>query len=278
MNSMLNKLTQFNFELREDRSAALRVAGFLSISTFLTLFLFEPFGEVMHGYSLRGMTRILSYALVTGAAYVAMEFLLLPRFLSLKLAQTRHANLLWYALVLLVIISLIYLCKNLWMGFTAFGLPDYLIMIYRVSVVGFAPALILMALSYRKRAPDGESMILFSSTEVNPEQLRLRAEQVVAIVSEENYVSVIYRDRLNPSEIHSKLLRCSLSGIASQLALPFLRTHRSSIVNLTHVESYSGNSQGLCLHIPALPTPLRVSRSYIESFTAAWQELSQYPS
>lgn len=273
MNKVIDRLGGFQDELQVDRSVALWTATFLGLSTFLILFLFEPFGQVVHGYSLIGLTRIFSYALVTGIAYAVMEALVLPYFLRLGFAQKNFAKFVWYGLVLLLIISLIYLCKNFWMDFAAFSWPDFLTMIYRVSSIGLIPVVILLVLGHKRQAMETDHRIVLKSTEVNAEQLRIAADQLIAILSEENYVLIVYRDNASSSKIQSKLLRNSLSTIANELSFPFIRIHRSSIVNLTHVESYSGNSQGLKLVIPELETPLKVSRGYLGQFNEAWNTL-----
>lgn len=90
--------------------------------------------------------------------------------------------------------------------------------------------------------------------------LQLRAEQLLYIMSADNYVEVYFLDK---NHVGKKLLRNPLKVYEEQLApfLHFWRCHKSYLVNLNRVERVSGNAQGYKLHLNSTQETVPVSRS-----------------
>jgi hypothetical protein len=82
---------------------------------------------------------------------------------------------------------------------------------------------------------------------------------------ESNYTEIF---RSSSTGIQKTLIRMTLKELEEQLhaALTVFKTHRSYLVNLTAIESISGNAQGYELLLKNCPTKIPVSRSNISNF------------
>jgi hypothetical protein len=90
-------------------------------------------------------------------------------------------------------------------------------------------------------------------------QLKIPANQLRYLQSAMNYVEVYYLDN---GQLRKELLRNTLKNMEAHLpSPPFLRTHRSFIVNQDLVTGVSGNAQGYKLHFADLEDLVPVSRS-----------------
>jgi len=97
----------------------------------------------------------------------------------------------------------------------------------------------------------------------NKDYYRFEAATIIYIKSDDNYVDVFYQQD-KTATIEHQLIRTTLKNIEHTLSYPFLRVHRSYLINLNHAYKISGNSQGMQLFIKSSSTPIPVSRSYIE--------------
>lgn len=96
------------------------------------------------------------------------------------------------------------------------------------------------------------------------EILAFPANQLRYLCSDGNYVEVYFApDHLQKPAV----IRTTLSELETQLeAFPFIqRCHRKYLVQLEQVDHYSGNAQGLKLHLHHIAEPIPVSRSYLQS-------------
>ncbi|XWN37877.1 MAG: LytTR family DNA-binding domain-containing protein [Balneola sp.] len=263
----------FFLPLEKSKPASILKVGFLIFfGCFLTLFLLQPFGEVIHGFQMMGIIRTLSYAGTAGGLYILMELYALPALIETRLGQTKYAFIFWYSTILFVITTGIFFCKNYWMDFSTFTLFDYGVVLYRVFSIAIIPSSIFMVYLYYSKSEKPENDdVVFSSNEKNPEYLRVPLIDVIALNSEQNYVSVQY---LEHTQLKKKLLRNTLTNFEAELELPFIRIHRSCIVNLLNVKNVNGNSQGLNLTMSHLENPVKVSRSYITDFQLHWEKFT----
>ncbi len=90
-------------------------------------------------------------------------------------------------------------------------------------------------------------------------QLNCRDDELLYLQAADNYVEVfLWRG----GALERELLRSPLKALEAQLATPpFVRSHRSYIVNLNQVQRVSGNAQGYRLHLGEGKTEVPVSRS-----------------
>ena len=83
-------------------------------------------------------------------------------------------------------------------------------------------------------------------------------------------MNIIYQKN-EASAIENELIRATLKNVEKNVSNPFLRIHRSYLVNLNHVYKISGNSQGMQLFIKSTEESLPVSRSYINALKKVLQ-------
>lgn len=97
------------------------------------------------------------------------------------------------------------------------------------------------------------------------ENLQLKLENLLAVQSVDNYVTVLWEEN---GVLQSQMLRNTLTNIATQLTnCPcFFRTHRAWLVNIKRVKHVDGNAQGLKLTVELLSHQVPVSRNNINAF------------
>jgi DNA-binding LytR/AlgR family response regulator len=115
--------------------------------------------------------------------------------------------------------------------------------------------------------PSGnERLVLVAENE--KDTLQLDRADLLAIESSDNYCTVFYRKN---GVLGKELVRSSLSRLENQLGAgtPFVRCHRSYVVNLDRVERVSGNAQGYKLHLLAGQLVVPVARKYNDTLVAS---------
>ncbi len=245
------------------------VAGFLII--------FQPFGT----YEYRGPNKTLflaGYGAVVAGVLLFNRFGL-PRLLPAWFQEARWTvgrHILWVLGGLVVAILACHLYwlwyfqapfdwRNLW-GFLGMGTSIAVFPVTGLVLVDYIRRL----RRYQRRAeglntrlhrerPGREAPALHLYDENGREQLAVAPDALLYLQSADNYIEAFY---LDDDQIQRLLFRNSLKEMEAQLPdPPFLRCHRSYIVNLDRVAEVNGNAQGYKLHLPSLETPLPVARS-----------------
>ncbi len=152
--------------------------------------------------------------------------------------------------------------------------------ILHASFIGLIPAIILAFIFYitalkaalargsntdlnmALKAVEQEGYITFNTATGEKGFHRFEASSVLYLKAEDNYVNVVCLKNEN-REIEETLIRFTLKKATEKLALPFLRVHRSYIVNLNQVSKISGNTLGMQLLLRHSKQIIPVSRSYI---------------
>ena len=245
-------------------------------ATFLVLFLFQPFGEIRHEFQLLGIMRIVSYASASGLIFfVLLRFF--PDYSEITGAKTESEYLsevfLWCVGVIFTTSLAMFLIKNMWMEFTVFTIEDFGVVVWRVLCIALVPLLALMAFQRAVVLPQTEpTSVTLQSTDKNPVSHRFDVAEIMEIRSDENYVIVL---RQCGSTIKETLLRNTLSRLEQELPRPFLRVHRSHIINMDKVQHVSLNTQSgyVILSGCDLGRDLKVpiGRHYLDSFKSHWQ-------
>lgn len=106
------------------------------------------------------------------------------------------------------------------------------------------------------------------------EFLSLTADQLMYIVSADNYVEVVSR---SPDGIRKQLLRNTLKNVEESLATNhrLMRCHRAYIVNLSLIEHVTGNSQGYRITMAGSENVIPVSRSKSAAFRERLHHLKE---
>lgn len=242
-----------------------RAALLLGLTVFLILFLLQPFGEVIHGFTLMGILRVGSYALTTGLVIWVCELYLIKYFRLLFGSGAFYLPVLWYAFEIVLASSLIFLCKNTWAGFAYWNWPDYVIVLQRSLSIAIFPLTLLFLFLLGQKRRKGRLQLSASG---GSEFLSVDEEDLLFLQSEDNYTSVFH---LQNGEVKRRILRGSLSSFEEQLTFPFIRSHRSYVINLAVIESAKGNSQGYQITLRHYDQDLKVSRKYTADFNTAWE-------
>lgn len=245
------------------------MAAGITVFVFLLLFLLEPFGEIVHGFTLGGILRISSYALTVGLTILFFELWLAPLYLHKWPRNFRLKPLVWYVLEILAVNTTIFLCKNAWLEFSYLSFRDYLIVLQRTFSIAVFPLMILLVYLYLRNSQAGNRLTL--QAENQAESLSLDGERLLYLKSEDNYTDVFF---LKGDHAQHKLLRGSLNSFEKQLDFPLMRVHRSFMINLAHVESVKGNSQGYQLGLHGTEAIVKVSRKYRQTFERAWSRFN----
>ncbi len=240
-----------------------------SIVVFLLLFLLQPFNAIVHGFTVTGILRILSYAIATGLILLISEFYLIHAFQRIFRMVRFYLPLIWYSFELVLAATAIFLVKNAWAGFEHMSWYEYQIVLGRTLAIAIFPIILLFVFLLSQKRKNNQ---LNLTADQKNESLSVSQEQLLYLQSQDNYTEVHY---LQNDEVRKKLLRGSLSSFERQLSRPLLRCHRSYIVNLLAIESLKGNSQGYQLSLRHGEAPIRVSRKYAADFNKAWKDHCQ---
>ncbi|MEP1306633.1 MAG: LytTR family DNA-binding domain-containing protein [Balneola sp.] len=90
--------------------------------------------------------------------------------------------------------------------------------------------------------------------------LAIQPDDIIYMKSDDNYVIVFYSHN---SQVKKELVRSTLKSISSNFQFPFLRVHRSYLVNFNKVHKVDGNNQALTLTLSEADAIIPVSKTYI---------------
>ncbi len=106
---------------------------------------------------------------------------------------------------------------------------------------------------------DMEGLISFTGEGAN-DRIALAVSSFLFGRAQDNYVSIHY---LEAGEDKKQLVRASLGGLLNGVEHPLVvRTHRSYIVNLYHVNAVKGGKKDLSLYLGPQAVPIPVSKTY----------------
>lgn len=218
------------------------------------------------------------YGVITIVILLLMRFVLprlLPR-LFRESGWTVGKHLLW----LLASFLLVIVCSFFYLN-TYFGYPFYWdSFFYFLSIagaIGVFPLTAFVILDYIRQLrlhlagakktnqnrntavePVRDLIVTFPD-EQGETQLECPAGDVLYLAAAMNYVEVFYRVGEHTERL---LIRNTLKNMEQTLPRPpFMRTHRSYLVNIDQVLEVTGNAQGYQLHLRACAEPVPVSRS-----------------
>lgn len=247
--------------------------------------LLEPFEFHVGEYNKFGILLLFS------AAYFMTLFITLkwlyPFFITLtKIRRFYLHHLILQYLGLIVLVTTTHYCVQNYLNDNfVFNASLYFQFLKHGLALGLIPTLILVLLEYTKSLkrslgsqkesfqsflkPIPQKDTIMISALHTKEFFKFRPDAIVYIKSDDNYVHVNYFGDTD-NELRSKLIRTNLKALEEELLLPFVRTHRSYMVNMNHVKKIKGNSKGMKLVIPAIDTIIPVSRGYVDSFKKSY--------
>ena len=105
-------------------------------------------------------------------------------------------------------------------------------------------------------------------TEVKSEKFTFETNHFIYAKAEGNYAEIFLKKEDN---IQKLIKRIPIKNLETQLsAFPYIiKTHRSVLLNLNHVEKVTGNAQGYKVNLKDCTDTVPVSRNFIQSFEQA---------
>jgi DNA-binding LytR/AlgR family response regulator len=100
------------------------------------------------------------------------------------------------------------------------------------------------------------------NSENESDNIRIQVSEIVFVKSADNYVEVGFREG---GEVRKKMIRNTLKNIEKKLKEfnNFVRTHRSSIVNIQHIDKLNKNFNTYWLTLNETRETIPVSRQYL---------------
>jgi len=245
----------------------------LGVFIYLFLIVFLPFGvdnyNPHHQYTWEFLTELGQFMLLTSGLAWGLEVWVKPR--VLKRAGWPEV-VAWSALLLVVIGAGNFLLYNWLGGWHDFHLGSALAftgncaMVLVFPLVGTFFYFRFQSLNQRFRqmhlkweaTPD---RLIHFEGQGSSDRLSIAASDFRYAQAQDNYVALFY---LRGGALKKELLRATLAEILEQAgAADLIRCHRSYVVNLRQVRSFSGGNP-MELYLDRVETPIRVSRSYRE--------------
>lgn len=261
------------------------------ISPFISLFMviFQPFG-LQNLESDWKLLLLAGYGLVTFVV-LCIDLFLIP-FIFPSVFKDEKWTILKEIIFLIVIVITIaagnYLYSVLlsivsWVGFVGFaiftGFTFFISIIPIIGVIVISHNTMLRnnlkassQLSQIIMAKKGEGVTndqkLVITSENKNQKIETPVSNLICIESEGNYVNTWYLDE---GKIVRLLIRNTIKNIEAQImeAGNLFKCHRAYIINLSHIEKVTGNSQGYRLLVKYLDKEIPVARNYSKSFREA---------
>ena len=250
---------------------------------FLFLLVFQPFGLQTFMSPYKSMI-FAGYGLITAFALILIHTALAfssPTWYQEK-TWTVGKNIVLATIMFVAIGSLNWLYSG-YLGFWNISFRTFLMFQAMTLVIGIFPVTISTLLNYyfrlkqallsanqlnqsihHNQPPQPTSKIIIPSQNKS-ENLEVETSSLLFVKAIENYVEIGTAER-------NYLIRNTLKNIELTLtAYPqFKKCHRSYLVNLEKIESFSGNAQGLTLKLTAPDKEeIPVSRAYVASIKAS---------
>ena len=249
-------------------------ATIAGIIIFLVLALLQPFGIANSHEPI--WWSALQFGLITFFVIIIFEFLFY-KVLNINKSGKSYTLFKWLAHTLLLVVC-IALANALYATVrydVSFNLPFVFRMLYQTLSIGLIPLFLIgsitlisalrknqrLATSINEQIQnvDGVKPELFTISDWN---LNIDFDDLLYIKAMENYVQIVFNQK---EEVCKEMIRSTLKSIInSSPQQDLIQCHRSYLVNLSNVVSFSGNAQGLTLYMNTEnKDEIPVSRKYI---------------
>lgn len=258
-------------------------AGFFGVFIFLFLALFQPFGlqSYVHKYKI---IQLAGYGFITFLVLILNHFLfsfIAPKWYSLQ-TWTVGKNI-TYTFWIFFNIGLGNCIYSIQLGFFQSSLPSFILFQVMTLIIGVFPVTISTFLIYYNRlktmlaetsilnenihsfTPIEQHQIILIPSQNKSENTTVALNDLLYVKAIENYVELRTIDG-------TFMVRNTLKAIEQALLeYPQLKKcHRSYLVNLHKIKSFSGNAQGLQLHLSIeMEEVIPVSRAYVSAIKSA---------
>ena len=258
--------------------------AFLCLSCCAILMLFQPFGvnnyDPSESIRLELMVGIASLGLVMFVTFLINEFALRPRVIKTYNVLTVACWLLW---AIILGGSVAYVNYNFLGNWHDWSLPSWLDFVKNWFILTALP-LAMIILYFRQKflhqklqeaqinQEDHGELFIFTSDN-QKDRIALAVNDILFLESEDNYVSLTYR---SGGEAKRHLLRSTLTRMETELEdTPIVRCHRSFLVNLDNVSSFTGNKNRLELTLGDSGELIPASRKFSPAILARLEDRSR---
>jgi hypothetical protein len=271
MLKLLNKPYPFNDDIKQNA----RSIFFISTGVFLFLFLFQPL-------QIDSLATREKYFLVIGLGVItflslSLNLLILPGLFTkifIRKTWTIKKEIFW-DLWILFTVSVGYYLYYKALGIMVFGFD----VIVKLILIAIIPTSVLItfnrnrllrthlrtAQEINRKLHDNreipEKLVHFVS-DYQKDTLSVKVSQILLIRSASNYIEVFWKQG---AEASRHLIRYSLIN-AEELLKEYkfiMRSHRSFLVNVNHIDRVEGNSQGYRIYFELIDFAIPVSKNYV---------------
>ena len=271
-----NNITQFNTLSKK----YFKIYFGISISIFLFILFFEPFPTINFEFENK-------LVFIAGFGLIIFVFQIIVQILFQRLliqSETEKANnlllssLYHFSLVALTSLAFVFYIRYVGHTTITFNLVLRIIVICMSVPVTIHIKNTLLSTHEKYKNLLQESRLMqdklrqFSESYANKhielisdndsDNIRIQVSEIVFVKSADNYVEVAYREG---SEVKKKMIRNTLRNIEQQLKEfnNFIRTHRSSIVNIQYIDKLNKNFNTYWLSLDETKETVPVSRQYL---------------
>jgi len=246
----------------------------IGLSSSIFILVFKPFGIENQTGDWFVDIIILSLGIVFFLSVLLMEFII-PKIIP-KIFEKWNLGkaIVWYAWVILFVGAIMFTYKSYLGGFRDFTWTEYFFVLGRILGIGITVSFFVLGiLSYLNR----NRLSLISSTEnyrievPNAKPIQLNLNQVMYIVSDDNYVDV---HMVANGKRKKLVIRSSLKNIESQIVnplSPIYRCHRKYLINIAYFKVKKNTSRNTSLQLINYAENIPVSKQYVDAIVKLLQ-------
>lgn len=230
----------------------------------LFIIFFKPFGIENNGVWYFELL-LIAMGLVFSFSIYTIEFLVPSIFKKLFQKWTLGKAVLWYTCMILLVSAAMFILKSFLAGFSDFTFIEYANVIGRISGIALIVSFFTLGIvSYVNR----QKAALLSSKETylikisNDKSLKLNLDEVMYIMSDDNYVDIHIKDNNQRDKI---IIRSSLRNIENQIVnpiSPIYRCHRQYLININYFEIKNSKSRNTSIKLKEFKDEIPVSTKY----------------
>ncbi|CAM3941656.1 putative hybrid periplasmic ligand-binding sensor and transcriptional regulator, LytR/AlgR family [Flavobacterium branchiophilum] len=254
------------FPLSNTYQNILKQGLFISLSVYLFLIIFQPFGTYELNIGWLKFLILFPYSLITFVFFCGLKLI----YVRLKSNVWNIKHEIYNYLILHFLVAFIgYLYLMKFIQKSDFSFMNFLLIIFITFAIGIPICMLnflgafMLSVYENKKAGSKERNNLTKNSDVGLSLLEFEnvAQNFVFAKSEGNYCYVYYFEK---EVFQKKLIRISLAGLENVLISETIqKCHRSYIVNTSYIMSKKGNAQGYKIKVENYDDYIPVSRKYI---------------
>ncbi|MCB9188478.1 MAG: LytTR family transcriptional regulator [Flavobacteriales bacterium] len=256
---------------------------------FFVLYVFKPslfFAETV-SYGLRDSLMFSAITFIVSIFYTNILTRLFPKIFIPRTWTFGKEILMLFSILFTIAIVNFFVGREVFYPSSEFDIKTFLQVIFATFIVGVIPMIVVVAfyLYYhqKKLSEKAKNINNALTTQVHSktdktylvtgqgknESLEISLDQLAFIESIGNYCDIYYLLNNQPEKTTFRASLASLRAIFPDDII--IKTHRSFLVNIDHIEKVSGNAQGYQLFLDSFPDKvIPVSRANINTFDSIY--------